>query len=768
MLDGLRTFVAKAATQVLGLDAFTQVLFPGFLGNTGPRLGATQVLRAYNEMPWLRSLFGKISTDIAGLTWVLDVPTRAKPLPGKHSRYYRRRDLQQARGSQRRDLMLKARAAQELTRLDSHPALDFLGSGNAWFEGGVSMALSQTHVDLIGEMAWFIETNGVGMPLSYIPFPPTWVIQRSSPNWPYYRVMGPWRTVDVPAEQILFAYHPDPSNPFLRGTGFGQVMGDDLETDAYAAKFTKDWFKYKAIPPILISGLGIDLPEMERVEQRWLQKTQGRGRGWLPHFMSKDVKVHQLTQTFSEQELGPLRKFERDMFRQIIGMPPEIMGITENSNKATSIVAQQIYGREVIVPRAEFLRAVLQHFIINRYDSRLILDYLSPVAVDKEFQLSVMEKQPHAFMQDEWRALADHDALPDGDGQVHMIEFKWRPVSRLGGQDAPAATDELPLPAPTNIDPEEDDEDFDDEGLPKMRMRDPLWTHPVIRYQERAFGPDDIANILMSIDPRALISRGDVVMHETVLHFGENMMQALDIETDVAFNVNSPEVQNFLRQWGGDRITTKVNRTTRKQIGRTLATGLKNGETTKQLRARIQKVFAQANEVRAMNIARTEVGRASNFGTWQGMKQGAVEAKGWLATEDDKVRDTHAGLNGTIIPVDEPFISASGAIGMFPGDFGVASEDCNCRCGILPEQLQAKGFTWKALEAERAPWDAVMTRALRAGFAEQRRKCLAAFDTMAGQDNAAEPPESTTKVKRITYGEVGGQMRPVAIEEELR
>lgn len=56
------------------------------------------------------------------------------------------------------------------------------------------------------------------------------------------------------------------------------------------------------------------------------------------------------------------------------------------------------------------------------YDSRLILDYDSPVPADSELQQNAAEAQPHVLSVEEWRTLTGHGALSDGDGGVHVLD----------------------------------------------------------------------------------------------------------------------------------------------------------------------------------------------------------------------------------------------------------------------------------------------------------------------------------------------------------
>ena len=56
--------------------------------------------------------------------------------------------------------------------------------------------------------------------------------------------------------------------------------------------------------------------------------------------------------------------------------------------------------------------------------------------------------------------------------------------------------------------------------------------------------------------------------------------------------------------------------------------------------------------------------------------------KQWDSTFDSLTRPYHRELDGQIREADEPF-EVAGVRVMYPGGFGIASEDCNCRCCLL-------------------------------------------------------------------------------------
>lgn len=78
-------------------------------------------------------------------------------------------------------------------------------------------------------------------------------------------------------------------------------------------------------------------------------------------------------------------------------------------------------------------------------------------------------------------------------------------------------------------------------------------------------------------------------------------------------------------------------------------------------------------------IVKTECYRDYNEGAFDTAK-GFATHKTWVTMGDDRVRDSHWYLDGLTIGIDEYFYTLDGERALHPQGFGVASEDCNCRC----------------------------------------------------------------------------------------
>lgn len=128
----------------------------------------------------------------------------------------------------------------------------------------------------------------------------------------------------------------------------------------------------------------------------------------------------------------------------------------------------------------------------------------------------------------------------------------------------------------------------------------------------------------------------------------------------------------------------------KKAVRAEVSRGIANGSTWNEVAGKLSRHMANTPFQRAYNnsirIARTEGHRVQVQSALDAQhvakSKGADIVKQWDATLDGATREHHQMLDGQIREVDEPFEVANLKVEA-PGMFGLASEDCNCRCCLL-------------------------------------------------------------------------------------
>lgn len=101
----------------------------------------------------------------------------------------------------------------------------------------------------------------------------------------------------------------------------------------------------------------------------------------------------------------------------------------------------------------------------------------------------------------------------------------------------------------------------------------------------------------------------------------------------------------------------------------------------KTFRERVMEYFENGgDEYDIRRIAETEVHRAANEAAFETAKKAGAKTKTWETMMDDEVREDHTWLQGVTTPIDGYFYGPNGERTLYPGQWGVAEQDVNCRC----------------------------------------------------------------------------------------
>ena len=138
-----------------------------------------------------------------------------------------------------------------------------------------------------------------------------------------------------------------------------------------------------------------------------------------------------------------------------------------------------------------------------------------------------------------------------------------------------------------------------------------------------------------------------------------------------------------------DSLSNGVD-TMKKKVQQEITLGILKGSSWGDIAKRMEAGITTTKMINGfhytMRIARTEGHRIQEIAAYDSMcaakEKGADVVKQWCSALDDRTRPSHALLDGQIREIDKPF-EVNGHKGMFPGGFGIASEDIYCRCTTL-------------------------------------------------------------------------------------
>ena len=285
-----------------------------FPSGVPPRRGSRELMMAYRNLPWLHAAVRKVSERMGSTVW------RLYRLKRNVSPLERRRAVT-------RDLAgnFVMPVADEVTQ---HPMLNLMKRPNPTLHRLPFWQMLSIYLELKGECPMIIERASDGSPIELWVTPPHWLQFTPTSGDPTYKFLwNSWRR-SVPESDVVFLRHPDPENPYARGVGNGEAMADEIDIDEFAAKHIASYFYNRAMPDVFVSMKGVK-NEKQAVEweERIRNKYRGSQRAWQVHVTNAEIEVKTVAQNFNQLQMKDLRVIQRDTVLQVIGVPPEIMGI---------------------------------------------------------------------------------------------------------------------------------------------------------------------------------------------------------------------------------------------------------------------------------------------------------------------------------------------------------------------------------------------------------------------------------------------------------
>lgn len=621
------------------------------------------------------------------------------------------------------------------TEILNHPFLDFMAQPNPLYEmtGSAIWRLHEIYLLLVGESFSLIERDENNRPVELWNVPPQWV--RSTPylGSPYYEIVSTeGQVMRVPVDDMFVMKQLNPLNPFMRGLGPAESVADEVEIDEYAAKFQKRFFYNDATPPLVFL-----MPDSATSDQRdafmarWNQKHRGVENSHKAAAISGDIDVKVLGGSNYGTNLGFLESREamRNSVLEHFGVPREIMGITENSNRSTADAAQYIYAKNVLTPRLANREEAINTQLLPMFGSNLVWRFDPIIPYDRDFdkQKALDAYNAGLITRNEARELLD---MPDIDGgDVYKVSIN---DLFLDEDENPAAVSQALL-QDTSLPPAEGEQKGRRVNMAAalkreelaIRKQQALFEVAVTRHfkeqrdkVEKALGLktkadtdvfNPIAEYLLpdgTFDPMlwAALSEADQLRLAEAVAAGllnwndevQSLMQMfmplwkqaydagaeLNAETYGLRDLQRPEFISAAKINGGRRIVG-IENTTKGNIADIVAKAIANGSNQESLQKEILSEMT-TTQSRAKIIARQETSTALATGQFDIMRKAGATTKTWHHRPQKDPRDgtngkvNHVIMDGETVGINERFSNGL----RFPRD----PEDnrpeqlINCRC----------------------------------------------------------------------------------------
>ena len=603
--------------------------------------------------------------------------------------------------------------------------------------------------DLVGEAYLLKVRDARGKVIALQPVAPSWVVQTPSATAKYWEIYplgtAGGKSIYVPLEDVICFKDIDLNDPYGRGRGTSEAIGDEIQSDEYASKYAKNLFFNDATPSAIIYAPQGNKETADQIKQSWLQKMAGLHHAKEPMVLTGEgSRFEKISQNPTELDFVNSRKFLRDSANEHFHIPPEIMGILQNSNRSTIDSAEYLLNKNVLADRLRmFERVINAQLLWEDFDKgqEFILHHENNISEDVAQKLQILNDglSRGVLTVNDWRIGMGFEADEKG-GDVYLRGF--------GQVEQPFNSEPVELPdrEPDNVielpNTEEDAEkELSETEFEKIKKnyeskykilksdadkerRKTVWKvfdaratsieEPFRKSMIKAFTKqnelvDEAIRKACEENkdvPTAIENLFDNKMDEALKHtLAGAFINGLTVGAEHGNELLnkkgvkeiSDEVRRLFNLWVdnyGLELCRDMNNTTKKKLRKALSESIERGEDLrKQVKALLEVAddsFAEDKKARATLIARTESCSTMNAGAMELYKAEGINYKEWISVQDDRTRDSHLLMDGTVVPVTDKFevpatSQTEGAWMDYAGDPSApVGQVANCRCTVAP------------------------------------------------------------------------------------
>lgn len=678
MLDAIRnffkTFRAQPYQQEVGYtDGIPQ---PDILSSGDP-------IRAYALHPWVYAAVFAISSSFASIDW---------------------------------EILLKSGTGNDQEDI-KNPFLPILQRPNPYMTAYELKMWTSISLEMTGNAYWGIERDKSGNPIEVWPLPPHMVRAVASAEAPIdfyiYQIQGKEIRYDY-GDMFHFQY-PNPRS-FTYGQSSVEAALTDVTADLFSAEWNKNFFKNSGRPDAILEKDGALAPEARnRIAASWKKLHGGVKNAHRMAILDNGVKYKEGARSQKDMDFVALRKMAREAILAAFNVPPAIVGVLDYANYSNMKEQVKLFWTFAMLPKVRLFESTLTQRISQvtfrpRCYVRAKLELIEALRQDEKVRAET--GQIYVNMGVPLNAVIEALDMPFD--PVEGGDVPRQPLQLPGAAGQPNPQKEPPAPKrmPARTKAAErivmwkkhDQALADKEDQMLFRMQS-FFRGQKKRVQEAfhlnaekilagrvAKQQDPVAVQIIfnqADESKKLSSTVEKPITSTYFEFAQSRGRQVDAEFD--FNFKDPKAIDWIEA-KRFKIAREANAYTQDQLSEEIVQaieeavreGYSQSETIDQISSRIDDVFKFAIEIRAERIARTEVLSASNAGGLAGMKGAGATEKEWLATQDDRTRETHAAADGEQVLIDEKFVVGDQKL-MFPGDPSAdPGEIINCRCTIIP------------------------------------------------------------------------------------
>lgn len=270
-----------------------------------------------------------------------------------------------------------------------HPSLAVWSKPNDFFTSMLYVETFQQHLDLVGEAWWVVAYLG-NRPIELWPVRPDRMAPVRDPKkfisgYVYRAPDG--QLIPLRLDEVVMLRTPAPWDPY-RGAGAVQTLISQLYGAKYASEWNRRFFENSAIPGGVIEmPVHLSDPEWDEFQARWAESHRGVRNAHTVATLEHGAKWIDTKYTQKDMEFSELRRATREEIREAFAVHSQVLGLSENVNRANAEAGEYGWAKRLVVPRGERIKDALNGPYLKLFGAMgkgYEYAYTSPVPEDRE------------------------------------------------------------------------------------------------------------------------------------------------------------------------------------------------------------------------------------------------------------------------------------------------------------------------------------------------------------------------------------------------
>ena len=642
-----------------------------------------------------------------------------------------------AQGIAQTDWQLAQVTKKDVTKIEDHELLSLLYKFNPKTTKYNSLYLTILYFLKDGEVAWILEKPNGRVKPTALYVAPTSTLQVTKKdeegNPTSYRFTVGNKVQEIPADIVKIFINPNPNDP-SRGMSVISAMADVVDNDTRMVKFNKALLGKSAVPSGSIELKGsLDAGQTKLLKDQFDSLYSGYNNAGATIVLPNGAKFNPFGIPPKDMEYIEGRKMNREEILAIFGVPPIILGLGGDYNRATSETAERMFAKYTLQPLMTMIVEQINISLTPIYGTNLLVTFSDLDIVDSEQKLNeqtagynkwlttneIREENGLVPVQGGDMIYVPLNLVPSIGGEVTKSQTKMLRVVKNGNSDFGVKKSNdirLKVQARDYI-LNSRNADMSDRIFKKLVNRKKPFSMKIIKEKpqlkidskkkreiwkvaektrkqiEKLFVKKlqglfetqkqlvldnlDLQKKGLDADPFVL----EKEINSTIAIIEPSYYEALTLGAKLASEISDVDYVDItnipsVREWAktlSNKYATEITELTYKKTVDTVQNAVTEGLGTDELAKNITELFDGMSETRSLTIARTESARALTAGQANEWEQVGVEKFEWLTSGDGNVSEICLYNETQDWSVKE---AKEGTVGY---------SHPNCRCVFLPK-----------------------------------------------------------------------------------